>query len=246
MPRKSANRRSIGDAAAVRQVSKVVSDTTPAGVDHIAIETQATTTNPVLAEHAAEIRLLGKRVVADVIEIGRHLTEAKELVGHGNWLAWLDREFGWTDKTAERFMSVHALAGKFDNLSNLDVPVSGLYLLAEPSTPEQARDEIIERVKTGEALTQSQIKETIEEARAGRRTFMTGTAMCAHAERVLDVYETRPPATRALLKVDSPTGTIWEPACGPCNIVRALRTAGHHVIATDMVDYKCPGALGGV
>src|SRR5262245_16447502 len=165
MPRKSANRRSIGDAAAVRQVSKVVSDTTPAGVDHIAIETQATTTNPVLAEHAAEIRLLGKRVVADVIEIGRHLTEAKELVGHGNWLAWLDREFGWTDKTAERFMSVHALAGKFDNLSNLDVPVSGLYLLAAPSTPPEAGGEIIERAEAGEVVLVATIKGTIAKTR---------------------------------------------------------------------------------
>ena len=36
-----------------------------------------TITNPVLAEHAAEIRRLGKQTVENVIEIGRHLAEAK-------------------------------------------------------------------------------------------------------------------------------------------------------------------------
>jgi hypothetical protein len=42
--------------------------------------------DPTLAEHAAEIRGLGKRVVGDVIEIGRRLTECKRICGHGNWL----------------------------------------------------------------------------------------------------------------------------------------------------------------
>jgi Protein of unknown function (DUF3102) len=39
-----------------------------------------------LAENAEEIRNLGKRAAGDVIEIGRRLTEMKELCGRGNWL----------------------------------------------------------------------------------------------------------------------------------------------------------------
>jgi hypothetical protein len=42
--------------------------------------------NASLAEHADAIRALGKRVVHDVIEIGRRLTDCKKLCGHGNWL----------------------------------------------------------------------------------------------------------------------------------------------------------------
>ena len=49
------------------------------------------TTDPILAEHAAEIRRLGKRTLADVIEIGARLTECKRICGHSNWLPWLDR-----------------------------------------------------------------------------------------------------------------------------------------------------------
>ena len=61
--------------------------------------------NRILAKHAVAIRRLGKRVVADVIEIGRRLTEAKPIAGHGNWLAWLEREFKWTEMTATRFIN---------------------------------------------------------------------------------------------------------------------------------------------
>jgi len=100
-----------------------------------------------IAEHAAVIRALGRRVVGDIVEIGRRLIDAKEIAGHGNWLPWLDREFGWTDKTAERFINV---AGKSDKLSNLEVPVSGLYLLAAPSTPpEVGIEQVAERFIQG-------------------------------------------------------------------------------------------------
>jgi Protein of unknown function (DUF3102) len=67
-----------------------------------------------LAETADAIRGLTKNVVRDVLEIGRRLTQAKERVGHGNWLPWLEREFGWMDKTAEKWMNVYALSLKFE------------------------------------------------------------------------------------------------------------------------------------
>jgi hypothetical protein len=87
-----------------------------------------------LAEHAAVIRALGRRVVGDVIEIGRRLNDAQALCKeHGNlWLPWLKREFGWTESSAKRFMQV---ANKTPNLGDVDVPISGLYLLAQDSTP---------------------------------------------------------------------------------------------------------------
>jgi hypothetical protein len=52
------------------------------------------------------------------------------------WLPWLDREFGWDERTALNFMRVHQLVGKNEKFSDLSLPVSGLYLLAAPSTPE--------------------------------------------------------------------------------------------------------------
>src|SRR5262245_32482560 len=86
----------------------------------------------ILVEHADAIRNLGKQTIDSIIEIGRHLTEAKAILGHGNWLPWLDREFGWSDRTALNFMRVHALALKSETVSDLDLPVRALYLLAAP------------------------------------------------------------------------------------------------------------------
>jgi hypothetical protein len=63
-----------------------------------------------LAMHAEAIRVLGRRVIGDVIEIGRGLAISKGLCGHGRWLPWLEREFGWSDDSALRFMQVAEFA----------------------------------------------------------------------------------------------------------------------------------------
>jgi hypothetical protein len=81
-----------------------------------------------LADHAEVIRALAKRGIGDVIEIGRRLTDAKALLGHGEWLKWLDREFGWSDDTALNFMRVFDMS-KSRNFRNLTLPVSALFLL---------------------------------------------------------------------------------------------------------------------
>jgi hypothetical protein len=152
--------------------------------------------NRILAKHAAAIRRLGKRVVADVIEIGRRLTEAKPIAGHGNWLAWLEREFKWTEMTATRFINVYEMS-KSNNLLDLELPISGLYLLAAPSTSKEARDEIIERAQAGETVPVAEVKRTIERAKGrkpkqglrGKRALSprgddTGPSSAGEAERL--------------------------------------------------------------
>lgn len=60
------------------------------------------------------------------------------------------------------------------------------------------------------------------------------------SDRGNDLYETPPEAVRALLEVEPLPQTIWEPSCGPGAIVRVLRSAGHLVYATDLIDYNSP------
>lgn len=122
-----------------------------------------------LAEHADAIRVLGKRVIGDVIEIGRRLTEAKGLAGHGGWLLWLQQELGWTARTAENYINVFKLAGKIENFSNLHLPISAFYLVAAPSTPVEARTELIERAAGGEGLPVAEVRRVIGEARGQKR-----------------------------------------------------------------------------
>ncbi len=138
-------------------------------------------TETILAQHADAIRARGKRVIGDIIEIGRRLTEAKKIAGHGKWSPWLDREFGWTDDTALNFMRCHEMA-KNRNFRDLSLPISGLYLLAAPSTPDKARAAVIERAQNGERLSVKDVRSQIDEAREKQ------TAEPAQAEGGFPIY----------------------------------------------------------
>jgi len=125
-----------------------------------------------LAEHARVIRDLNKRAIQDIIEIGRRLTLAKERVGHGNWAAWLETEFSWSESTALNFMRVFELAEELksknvnftdSNIAVLDIALSAWYALAQPGTNPEVRDEIVERAAAGETIT----NKTVQEARKG-------------------------------------------------------------------------------
>lgn len=121
-----------------------------------------------LSEHANAIRSIGPRVVADVIEIGRRLELCKNHLRHGLWAKWLEREFGWSHRTADNFINISKLA-KSEKISNLNLPLSGLYLLARPSVSEGVRAEIIQRAKGGEKVNCGMIAHTIRAQLCGRK-----------------------------------------------------------------------------
>lgn len=68
----------------------------------------------------------------------------------------------------------------------------------------------------------------------------TGNRRDILANRGDDLYQTPAEAVHALLGVEKLPPRIWEPACGPGAIVRPLRSAGHDVLATDLVNYESP------
>ena len=88
-----------------------------------------------------ETKILVRQTAHGIIEIGKNLIEVKQAIGHGNWLPWLDAEFGFSQSTADKFMNV---AAKLPSCGNLDFAPSALYLLAKNSTSEEVRQEAIE------------------------------------------------------------------------------------------------------
>jgi len=77
-------------------------------------------------------------------------------------------------------------------------------------------------------------------------SLSAGNKRAPLSERGDDLYETPPSAIQALLRVEQLPDVIWEPACGPGAIVGVLRSAGHKVYATDLVDYGYPDSEGGI
>jgi hypothetical protein len=68
----------------------------------------------------------------------------KERLPHGQFLPWIEREFGWKQRTAYNFINVYENV-KLANFANIDIDVSALYLIAAPSTPEPVRQQVITR-----------------------------------------------------------------------------------------------------
>ena len=83
-----------------------------------------------------------------IIAAGAELEAVKALLPHGLFLDRLSVEFGWTVRTAQRMMEVaREFGGKSDNLSHLGTSV--IYLIAADSTPEPARQAVIEAGANG-------------------------------------------------------------------------------------------------
>ena len=109
---------------------------------------------------AAAERIRGRMQLAaeSIIEVGRELIEQKKALGHGNFLPWIDAEFGMTDRTALNFMRVYEQFGsKSEMISNLRP--TALYALAAPSTPEPVRDEALGLAASGEKVTAKTVAE---------------------------------------------------------------------------------------
>ena len=53
-----------------------------------------------------------KRAAEDIFVIGRELSAIKEKFPHGEYVRWLDIEFGLSDRMAQRFMGVYARLGR--------------------------------------------------------------------------------------------------------------------------------------
>jgi hypothetical protein len=120
-----------------------------------------------LAASANDIRKAGKRAIGEIILIGGKLTEVEEKVGRARWLQWLHTEFrGWSEMQAGRFMHVHAMANSSsNNLLEMNIDISALYLVAAPSTPDEVRAEVLERAAAGERIKHGEVRGAIAKVR---------------------------------------------------------------------------------
>src|SRR5262245_14164338 len=64
----------------------------------------------------SQVRTIGQAIFT----IGKELMAVKETLGHGNFGRWLEAEFQWNDRTAQRYMAAYTTLGpKSDTVSEL-------------------------------------------------------------------------------------------------------------------------------
>ncbi len=114
-------------------------------------------TRVVVQQRTSEIKVLIRRQAQDTFDIGQKLLEVKAKLGHGHFGSWLMVEFELSWETANRFMNVAKHLGQIP--TGAEFEAKALYLLASPSTPEEARFEAKERASRGEKITLNKAKE---------------------------------------------------------------------------------------
>jgi hypothetical protein len=121
---------------------------------------------------AEKIRQTVKRTIEDIIEVGSELLAVKEALPHGKFGPWLRAEFGWTERTAQNFMSVAEVFGrKNEIISDLSISPTAAYLLAAPSAPEEAREAAVRLAEEGQPVTAKVAKQILakERKKPGKR-----------------------------------------------------------------------------
>jgi gas vesicle protein len=117
---------------------------------------------------ADRIRERVKKTVEDIIDVGNDLLAVKEALPHGQFGPWLKAEFGWSERSAQNFMSV---AERFKSAKFAELPIqpSAAYLLAAPTVPDEARQVAVEKAEAGEEITFAAAREIVAEAKKKRR-----------------------------------------------------------------------------
>lgn len=120
----------------------------------------------VVQQRTGEIKERLRRSAQDIWEIGQKLADVRSRLKHGQFDVWLKAEFGWSRRTAYNFINVFEAFGERANLAQISIATSALYLLAAPSTPQEMREEVLQRAKEGEAITHKELRQVLKEEKS--------------------------------------------------------------------------------
>lgn len=123
--------------------------------------TQLATTAPpgVLDTLAGEARFYSEAAANNLFQLARVLTEAKKLVPHGQWGAWVEQNAGCSERTAQQMMQAYTRYGDRPEVARLDRS-KVFKLLALPEPMEQtffAENDV-------QAMTAREVAEAVKEA----------------------------------------------------------------------------------
>ena len=102
--------------------------------------------------------------------IGERLNEAKELLGHGEWLPWLEGKVNFSERTAQKFM---ALAREYEGSPHLVRELGSEKAFALLALTEEERQRIVAegafvdgKTKAAADLTTRELKQIVAERKA--------------------------------------------------------------------------------
>lgn len=118
----------------------------------------------VVTEEAKEAKA---QITTGFLDLGARLNEAKEMLPHGEWLPWLNREMQFSERTAQKFM---ALAREYEGNPKLAADLGSEKAFALLALPKEEREQIAAegatvngKTKPATDLTTREVKQIVAE-----------------------------------------------------------------------------------
>lgn len=121
-----------------------------------------------LRRQARRIRKRIGKATQDLIDIGRDLLAAKQLLEHGEFIKWVEAEVGIARRTAQAYMAIAKLAEDKGAAIAL-LPPTTVHRLAAKSAPPEVVSEVLAKAQSGDVLPDRMVSEMISEARVQRK-----------------------------------------------------------------------------
>ena len=140
----------------------------------------------------AEINVYKQQAGACIVEIGRRLMRAKELLPHGQWAAWLAEKVEFSERTAQNFMRV---AKEYANPQPVaDLGLTKALLLLQ--VPEDERGEFVAKPhgvggeeKTVAEMSKRELEKVIRERDEARKQAEAAQADAEQWKNTADAKE---------------------------------------------------------
>ena len=123
----------------------------------------------VVTEEAREAKA---QITTGFLDLGARLNEAKEMLPHGEWLPWLEREMQFSERTAQKFMQ---LAREYESNPKLASDLGSEKAFALLALPKEDREEIAAngatvngKAKAPADLTTRDVKQIVAERKADK------------------------------------------------------------------------------
>lgn len=166
-----------------------------------------------LNQLVSEIKFFENQAVVSYWEIGKRLSKAKEQVGHGNWISWIDENLGYSRQTASSLIRVYESYPNGKTSLHLNFSKA---LALTSIKDEDERQEFVENHKVEDMTTrqlEAEIKEYKKNLKAKENELEAAKAGLEFKDGQIEKYSTeksRLSAELELAKMNESTPKIIE------------------------------------
>jgi hypothetical protein len=121
-----------------------------------------------LRNRATRIRQGVKSTMEAICDIGVQLCGAKQMLGHGQFIQWVESECGFSVRCAQNYMRASEFAA--DKCATVALlPPATVYRLSAKNTPPEVVSEVLARAANGERVSHAEVSRMLRAAKEGTR-----------------------------------------------------------------------------